>query len=286
MNRIFRELKQHYSVKQKNSLDFPAHVHGDLELIYIFRGSGTAYCDAVSYELTSGDFFLVFPHQIHWYEGFDKPNCLYFSIIVKAEWLLQYKEVFQDYVPAAARYSHPIDDPDYLLALFQTATLEVKDSPPDVVLAFLTLIFGKLLHHYELQKRSVASDSVSELLRYCSHHYTDPDISIGSAAKALNISESYVSYIFNRRLSIQFRTYINSLRLADAMHLLKHHHYSITDIAGRVGFNTLRTFNRAFFKETGMTPKEYRAISHQNNLEGITQIPDHLLGTFMDRVMD
>lgn len=279
MDTIFRESKRHYSIKQKRELNFSAHIHDDIELIYIFRGGGTAYCDADVYELAPGDFFCAFPNQIHWYEGFDQPDALYLSIITKAEWLLQYSDTFQNFVPRSAKYSHPADDPDYLLALFQTLTLEAKESSPDVVLAFLTLIFSKLLRHYDLQKRSVSSDTISELLRYCALHYTSPTISVGSAAKALGISESYVSYIFNRRLAIHFREYVNSLRIADAMHLLKHHRFTVTEIAGRVGFNTLRTFHRAFIAQVGMTPSEYRSTASRLDLEGITHIPDTTLPT-------
>ena len=33
---------------------------------------------------------------------------------------------------------------------------------------------------------------------------------------------------------------------------------TVTEISEAVGFNTLRTFNRAFIKQMGMSPSEYR----------------------------
>ena len=33
----------------------------------------------------------------------------------------------------------------------------------------------------------------------------------------------------------------------------------MTEISEAVGFNTLRTFNRSFQKQLGMTPSDYRA---------------------------
>ena len=40
---------------------------------------------------------------------------------------------------------------------------------------------------------------------------------------------------------------------------LKHNDKSITEISDLVGFGTLRTFNRAFFKQMEQTPSQYRA---------------------------
>ena len=49
MNNIFREQKPLYpSIKYKNSLDFPSHLHDDIELIYIIKGNGFAYCEYFS----------------------------------------------------------------------------------------------------------------------------------------------------------------------------------------------------------------------------------------------
>ena len=39
---------------------------------------------------------------------------------------------------------------------------------------------------------------------------------------------------------------------------LLHTNASITDIAHASGFQTVRTFNRVFSEQTGMTPTEYR----------------------------
>ena len=42
------------------------------------------------------------------------------------------------------------------------------------------------------------------------------------------------------------------------MRRLRHTDDSITEISEQVGFGTLRTFNRAFSKQIGMSPSLYR----------------------------
>ena len=51
---------------------------------------------------------------------------------------------------------------------------------------------------------------------------------------------------------------INSLRVSEACRYLLNSSLSITEIGSLVGFNTPRTFNRAFIKQLGLSPSEYR----------------------------
>jgi AraC-like DNA-binding protein len=60
------------------------------------------------------------------------------------------------------------------------------------------------------------------------------------------------------KLQIGFNDYINSLRVSNACKYLVKSEKSITEISEIVGFNTLRTFNRAFVKQMGTTPSKYR----------------------------
>jgi AraC-like DNA-binding protein len=74
----------------------------------------------------------------------------------------------------------------------------------------------------------------------------------------LHISKYYISHVMSQKLNIGFNDYVNSLRISSACRLLRKSDRSITEISELVGFNTLRTFNRAFFKQMGVTPSDYR----------------------------
>lgn len=257
MNTFFRENKPLApSLKYKSSLDFPSHLHEDIELIYIIKGSGFAYCEAQKYELKEGSFFIAFPNQIHSYENFNK-NVHLFSAIVKPSLLLQYNNIFLDCIPESNIYNYSQSDPENILALISYLMKELDTCSQDILQNYLTMIFGKILKHYSLRTRTIANDSVSEVVNYCTLHYAKP-ISISTVAKALNISESYISYIFNKRLFIHFSEYINALRISKALNLLEYSNQSVSAIAGEVGFNTIRTFNRAFQKRTGKSPSQMR----------------------------
>ena len=102
-----------------------------------------------------------------------------------------------------------------------------------------------------------------KILNYCSLNYKE-NISVDDVANALSISRSTVSHTFGNQLKVGFCDYINMLRLVEARELLRNSDLSITEIAQNTGFETIRTFNRAFLKERGISPSQYRKV--QKNL--------------------
>ena len=63
-----------------------AHLHKELEIIYVRQGKSVAYADKNSYMLTAGDMFITFPNQVHYYRTVQRgeyivlifsPNILY-----------------------------------------------------------------------------------------------------------------------------------------------------------------------------------------------------------------
>ena len=123
---------------------------------------------------------------------------------------------------------------------------------------YLHSLFAKLLSRYsfsELQHPS--SNAFRAVVEYCTRNY-DKDLSLSEMEKALHISKYYISHLFAEKLKIGFNDYVNSLRVSHACRHLRHSDLSVTEISSMVGFSTLRTFNRAFKKQMGCTPSEYR----------------------------
>ena len=82
-------------------------------------------------------------------------------------------------------------------------------------------------------------------------------------AEVLHINKYYISHLFRQKLSMGFGDYVRTLRVGQACRLLERQSMSITDVAYGVGFSSPRTFNRAFAKYTGMTPREYQKKHQQ-----------------------
>ena len=86
MQKVFREIKIKLQFSKEISLNFSAHIHEDIELIYVKSGGGIAFCDGKKYILSENSFFLVFPNQVHHYT-----ECVlgeYIVLIIKPSSLL------------------------------------------------------------------------------------------------------------------------------------------------------------------------------------------------------
>lgn len=254
MEKIFREIKSQISFKKTAHINFPAHIHDDIELVYIQSGKGTAWCDGKAYALTDGAWFLVFPNQVHRYADFTTGS--YYVLILKPSDLLRYQQVFRTGAPKCA--AHCLQGNTRLYSLLDAAFQDYQeDGYSEVIAAYLTALFGKLLPYFPVEKAAFQRDTVLKILEYCSVRYKE-DLTEESVAAELDLSRSCVSHIFSDRICMSFNDYINSLRLSEATEILKNQDYSITEIANLSGFPTIRTFNRAFKKHYGTTPTEYR----------------------------
>lgn len=92
---------------------------------------------------------------------------------------------------------------------------------------------------------------------YIREHYRE-DISLSGIAKYLQLSESYVSRIFNRGMGMNIPAYVNLVRLERARDLLLHTNKKIYEVALEVGYVSATAFHVAFKKQEGITPIEYR----------------------------
>lgn len=107
------------------------------------------------------------------------------------------------------------------------------------------------------ENKAGCSHTLQSVVSYCARNF-NRELSLDVLEEELHISKYYISHLFSDRLGIRFNDYVNSLRVSDACRLLRQTDASITEISELVGFGTLRTFNRAFIKHTGVSPSAYR----------------------------
>lgn len=94
---------------------------------------------------------------------------------------------------------------------------------------------------------------------YLSQHFTDPNLMLQDAAKAVNMSNSRFSTVFSQETGKTFTEYLTALRMNKAKELLRNTDKRSSEIAFEVGYNDSHYFSYLFKKNVGMTPGEYRA---------------------------
>ncbi|MCL1896564.1 MAG: AraC family transcriptional regulator, partial [Clostridiales bacterium] len=110
---------------------------------------------------------------------------------------------------------------------------------------------------------AMAGSKYGEVIRkaqdYIKNNYSEQDISLHLVAKEVNISPNHFSTIFSQETGETFINYITRVRLDHAKALLKTTQMRTSEIGYEVGYNDTHYFSYVFKKNTGMTPKEYRA---------------------------
>ncbi|EJW15889.1 Two component transcriptional regulator, AraC family [Paenibacillus alvei DSM 29] len=66
------------------------------------------------------------------------------------------------------------------------------------------------------------------------------------------------SRIFKRELGVTYTDYVNKLKIVHACKLLETTGYPAYRISTECGFTDPSYFNRVFYKQMNMTPKEYK----------------------------
>ena len=85
------------------------------------------------------------------------------------------------------------------------------------------------------------------------------DLSLSRFAKELFLNTSYLSSLFKKEVGMTLTDYVNKNRIAYARKLLKSTTLSIQDVAASSGIPDIHYFTRLFRRETGISPRAYRA---------------------------
>ena len=80
--------------------------------------------------------------------------------------------------------------------------------------------------------------------------------------RQLHVSASHVASVFKQRYGLPPLQYLNQIRAEHAKKMLQDSAMPIIDVAGETGFDSLSAFYSFFKKQTGITPKEFRANSN------------------------
>jgi len=149
------------------------------------------------------------------------------------------------------------DDGQNEKTLLMNATEKLESS--DTLLEMLDLVsvyFDDIVE--ETRNRLHMSSEITKALQYIKGHYKE-NISLQAVADHVNLSFSYLSYLFKKELQITFIDYLNRYRIERAKELMAGTQMKSYDIAVEVGFSPEYTyFSKVFKKVTGLNPNEYR----------------------------
>jgi AraC family transcriptional regulator len=111
------------------------------------------------------------------------------------------------------------------------------------------MIQEKTQHYYQ--------QKVTEVLQYINNNIGG-DLSVKTLSSHFGISFFHFHRILRAALDEPLGSYIDRDRLETAVKLIRYSNDTLSEIATNIGFNDLSSFSKAFSKEFGISPNEYR----------------------------
>ena len=227
------------------------HFHKNYELIYILSGEVELTLNDKSYLLTEDTFALILPNEFHAYHT--PESSLAWVGVFSADFVSEFAKLTQNKRASTPIFSCEPHIRDFLLEYL------ITEKAPDTLLLKATLYAccREFLSKTSLYDARNENSFICDILTYISENFRD-EISLATAAESLGYEYHYLSRRFHSHFRMNFKRFLNVYRTDFARDQLLHTNCDITEIAHASGFQTMRTFNRVFQEQTGMTPSEFR----------------------------
>lgn len=102
--------------------------------------------------------------------------------------------------------------------------------------------------------------SIEEVLAFIEANGMHPNFSQQMVAERFGMSVSNFSYFFKKSMGLNFKEYIDRLRIQHSARLLRETDQTLETIAQQIGYANTSSFIRCFKKVVGMTPGQYREV--------------------------
>lgn len=257
------------SIYENENLNYLAHWHNDAEINYVKEGTIFIGVNNEKYSLSKGDMAIFNSGDIHYFETKELTSKV-ITLVFNTEFI-----GLSSNWPPKGRFTSPfvskrIIESSELVNIEKLLDKILKEYTTRndyyelFIKSSLSEICGLLLRNLdtESQKHNNNFSKVrimQKVFSYIEDNY-QTDISLRSIANHFNIDPYNLSKNFNLITGINLKTYINTLRLLKAEDMILNTSKDITDIALDSGFNSIRSFNRAFKQIKGYPPSSLRRL--------------------------
>jgi AraC-type DNA-binding domain-containing proteins len=245
------------------------HWHSDIELLLVIEGSVIVNTPENEYLLNKDDLFLLNSNKVHSLARTKENNTL---IAIQFD-----PKLSKTYFPKLQRIrflNKLIDKNDYpecskvvkKCLLDFVADYYKKDNGYEFkLMSTLNMIIYYLLKYvpyeevveYILFAEQKNLERLSRIIDYIHDNYMHK-ISLKNLAASENMDMYYMSHLIKKQLGISFQEYLNKKRLEKSVELLTQTNWRNIDVCIESGFSDYRYLCKAFIKEYGCTPSNYK----------------------------
>lgn len=250
-----------------------SHAHTFYEIFYVLSGEKTYWINDQFINISQGSLLFIPPYQTHRTIGSQEFSCEQVLINFAADFLEN--ELARSSLTLLNATKKPpivhfrVNEQAVIEELLYKMIHEARSSQAGNIEIVRSLMIELLIRIYRLEQRQEEAKTnnlhpmypiITQITAYLNMYYHEPH-TLESLAQTFYISPSYLSRIFKQITGLQFRDYLQSIRIREAKRLLRDTNLPMNVISDQIGFTHTSNFNVIFKKVTGQTPGKYRRIN-------------------------
>lgn len=239
------------------------HKHDDrLEIVFIVKGRGVHLIGDVKYHTKAGDILIFNRDVIHDEMAEVNSDMVVYCCGIKELHIkgMEKNRLFDIDSPAVISSGDKHDMIEQLLAIM---FLQIKENGNKASETCRYLLSTLLTLIIKLPRETIKTipykklTLVEQVKQYLDAHYAE-NITLDNLAFRFNLSPYYLSHLFKQETHFSPIHYLIRRRIGEAQSLLTYTNYSISKIAGLVGYDNANYFSTLFTKMIGISPSLYR----------------------------
>lgn len=227
--------------------------HSQIEIYAVKEGEMNMLVDGKQKTLKSGELLVALSYSGHDYRTPQYSRS--FAIIIPTNLCEEFMQEID-----GKKLKSPFFDDKELFDKIETCYNAIKDENTSIIKkhGLVNVVLGLILENGEFVdcNASESNKLISKILVYVNENYKS-DISPNDVSQHFGYSQSYISRAFKLCVGITLIRYITILRLHNAVALMNESGNNISFCALESGFDSIRTFYRAFRNEFGCSPRDY-----------------------------
>ncbi len=249
------------------------HWHNYLELAFVKQGKGIYYVENRTYEMQEGDIVVINNIEPHYMEVLPPVNMIMPVVMFEPQLVWSSESSFdynymEPFFERSSNFNNKIDSKSEIGQKIFELLSEIEEEYINKTVGYKLMIKAKLLHiitylirHYQDSSKSTESitsrskklEKLEKVFEYINRNYAQK-IELSTLAELAYMSPNYFSTFFKQSTGFTPIEYLNKMRIAKSIEMLRETDFTVAQIALECGFSNLANYNKIFKHFTETTP--------------------------------